>query len=71
MEFGTFQKKLRIQSEEVRQEIALSSEKAADHERQLQLIERSSASRYRIRGDMHRREEQIWRQQYLERKSSK
>ena len=71
VEFGTFQKTLRTQSEEVRQEIALSAEKAADHERQLQVIERSSASRYRIRGDAHRREEQIWRQQYLDRKSSK
>ena len=71
VEFGTFQKTLRAQSEEVRQEIAVSSEKAADHERHLQLIERSSASRHRIRADLHRREEQIWRQQYLERISSK
>ena len=71
VEFGTFQKTLRTQSEEVRQEVALSSEKAAAHERELQIIERSSASRYRMCGDAYGREEQIWRQQYLECKSSK
>ena len=71
VQFSTFQKTLRTQCEEVRHEIALSSEKAACLERQLQCIERSSASRYRKRGDLRRQEEQIWRQQYIERESSK
>ncbi len=69
-EFETFHRALRTQSEEVRQEIALSSERAANHERHLQLIERTCATQYRARGDLHRHEEQIWRQQCIERQSS-
>lgn len=69
--FRTFQDELKRRSEEVREEICFASEQAAHRERQLQAIERSMTSRYRLRGDLQRHEEREWRMQMNERKKGK
>lgn len=66
--FCVFQEELKSKSGEVREEIALTLERAAHRERQLQVIERNVSSQYRIRADAHRHEEREWRLQMNERK---
>ena len=70
-EFGSIQAELQRQSDEVRDEISLASEQAAERERQLQVVERKKDSWYRKQGDLHRLEERKWRLQAYQLKISK
>ena len=77
-EFGVLLGELQRQNEDVKEELLLASEQAADQERRLEAIEREAANKYRKQGMLFRDkvdktngETRAWRLQVDERRSSK
>ena len=75
-EFGDYASEMQRQSKEIKEEIRLASEQAANRERQLQIAERKSAADFRTFGrllhnktDQLSKEDRAWRTQIQERES--
>jgi hypothetical protein len=69
-DFGPFETEIRERNNEVKEEIRLASDKAADQERQLQSLERQAGRPFRQRAEKAMKEAREWRIQMDERKSS-